>query len=95
MENVKDREGEPLKYREILKWLLPKYLSYCEDNKDDLGIANCNIHDMERKGCGWNDDCDVDQVCKNDKSSAGYTCINPGKTTLVFTPIRLLRLIQK
>ena len=79
MSSVKNEEGNSLKYKEILVWLLPKYMDYCKDNKDELGVGSCDMAHLEAKGCGWNDECDIDQKCKNDKSKPeGYICENQG-----------------
>ncbi len=88
MARVKDDNGEALKYKDILKWLLPKYLTYCEDNKESLRVATCNMNDLKKKGCGWNDECDIDQECRND-GSEGYTCINPGRPSFKFVFIAI------
>ena len=79
MSRVKDEKKNPLKYKDIIVWLLPKYIDYCKDNKDKLGVGSCEVADLKAKGCGWNDDCEFDQKCKNDKSKPeGYICENQG-----------------
>ncbi len=80
MDNLKDgKQSLKIEYKKILAWLLPKYLKYCEDHKSELKIATCDVTNLKTKGCGWNDDCQFDQKCKNDQSnSAGYVCTNPG-----------------
>ncbi len=84
MEGLTDDDDKPLDYEGILKWLLPMYLNYCEDNKDSLHIASCDLNDIKKKGCGWNDDCEVDQECRNDKSQPeGYVCVNPSKSNIL------------
>eukprot|EP00794_Sanderia_malayensis_P015786 gene15786-17379_t len=78
MGSIKDKKGREINFKSIVEWMGPKYLSYCEDNKDELGIKNCDVHNIKLKGCGINDECELDQECKNDQSHPnGYVCINP------------------
>eukprot|EP00794_Sanderia_malayensis_P015782 gene15782-17375_t len=78
MGSIKDKKGRPIKFTDIVKWMGPKYLAYCKDNKNKMGIMTCDVKDIKLKGCGINDDCEIDQECKNDNSQPnGYVCINP------------------
>eukprot|EP00794_Sanderia_malayensis_P015785 gene15785-17378_t len=78
MGSIKDSKQRDIDFKSMVEWMGPKYLSYCEDNKDELGIKYCNVQDTKLKGCGINDECEIDQECKNDKSQPhGYVCINP------------------
>eukprot|EP00794_Sanderia_malayensis_P015790 gene15790-17383_t len=78
MGSIKDNKGRDIDFQSIVEWMGPKYLSYCEDNKDELGIESCDVHNNKLKGCGINDECEFDEDCKNDQSHPnGYVCINP------------------
>eukprot|EP00794_Sanderia_malayensis_P015791 gene15791-17384_t len=79
MGSIKDNKDREIDIDAIIKWMGPKYLRYCDDNKDELGVQTCNVHDMKQKGCGINDDCGLDQECKTVKSELGYKCIDPEK----------------
>eukprot|EP00794_Sanderia_malayensis_P015787 gene15787-17380_t len=80
MGSIYDKKGRNIDFKSILEWMGPKYLSYCEDNKDELGVKSCDVHNNKLKGCGINDDCEFDEDCKNDQSHPnGYVCFRPAE----------------
>ncbi len=84
MTNCNDGLGVEIDYKSILKWMLPKYLSYCEEHKRELRMSTCDIQNVEAKGCGLNDDCEFDQICKNDRNNRkGYYCEDQSKIHFV------------
>ncbi len=89
MENLKDEDDQPFNfdYTAVLQWFLPRYLRYCEDNKSELNVKSCKPMDVKVKKCGLNDDCQIDQVCRDDRTRPeGYECVNPG---MIFNCSRL------